>query len=184
MDPSKLNLNSESFVDFITGREVPNIGAEANRQLVERLLVEEKGYKKEEIEVDVPIVLEMGEQPYRSHLDLVVRVTGWRYMVIKCAAGSLASREREVISAARLLDLYQIPLAVVSDGPNGDYLGYDQRQVKGSGIGGHTGPAASPANLQSAAAAAPGRIPARTPAIDFPLLRQHERACQTGVMPG
>ncbi len=114
MDPSE--LNSESLVDFITGRQVPNIGAEANRQQVERLLVEDKGYRKGEIEVDVPIFLEMGAQTYRSCLDLVVRVTGWRYMVIKCAAGSLASREREVIAAARLLDLYQIPLAVVSDG--------------------------------------------------------------------
>ena len=37
-------------------------------------------------------------------------------MVIKCAAGSLASREREVIAAARLLDAYQIPLAIASDG--------------------------------------------------------------------
>jgi hypothetical protein len=134
MDPSKLNLNSESFVDFITGREVPNIGAEANRQLVERLLVEEKGYKKEEIEVDVPIVLEMGEQPYRSHLDLVVRVTGWRYMVIKCAAGSLASREREVISAARLLDLYQIPLAVVSDGRTAIIWDTISGRSKGQGL--------------------------------------------------
>jgi hypothetical protein len=134
MDPSKLNLNSESFVDFITGREVPNIGAEANRQLVERLLVEEKGYKKEEIEVDVPIVLEMGEQSYRSHLDLVVRVTGWRYMVIKCAAGSLASREREVISAARLLDLYQIPLAVVSDGRTAIIWDTISGRSKGQGL--------------------------------------------------
>jgi hypothetical protein len=37
-------------------------------------------------------------------------------MVIKCAAGSLGSREREVVSAARLLTDYQVPLAIVSDG--------------------------------------------------------------------
>ena len=44
-----------TLVDFVTGREVPNIGAEENRQAVERLLVEQKGYDREEIEVEVPI---------------------------------------------------------------------------------------------------------------------------------
>jgi hypothetical protein len=104
------------LTDFITGRQVPNAGAEANRQQVEKLLVEEKGFSKKEIEVDVPIELSFDGEAYRSHLDLVVKVHGRRYMVIKCAAGSLASREREVLAAARLLDDYQIPLAIASDG--------------------------------------------------------------------
>jgi hypothetical protein len=37
-------------------------------------------------------------------------------MAVKCAAGSLGSREREIVAAARLLDSYQIPIAVVTDG--------------------------------------------------------------------
>ena len=37
-------------------------------------------------------------------------------MVAKCAAGSLGSREREILSAARLLDTYQVPFSLVSDG--------------------------------------------------------------------
>jgi hypothetical protein len=51
-------------------------------------------------------------------VDLVVSTDGGRtrFMVIKCAAGSLGSREREIVAAARLLDAYQIPRAVVSDG--------------------------------------------------------------------
>ena len=31
------------ITDFITGREIPNIGAEENRQAVARYLVDEKG---------------------------------------------------------------------------------------------------------------------------------------------
>lgn len=102
--------------DFITGRMVADAGAEANRQRIERLLVEEKGFARNDIEVDAPITLDMGTEIYRSSLDLVVRAGGRRFMVIKCAAGSLASREREVIAAARLLEDCQIPLAVASDG--------------------------------------------------------------------
>jgi len=44
-----------TLTDFVTGRLVPNIGAEENRQLLERYLVERKGYAREGIEVDVPI---------------------------------------------------------------------------------------------------------------------------------
>jgi len=105
------------ITDFITGRSIPDMGAEANRQAVERLLVETKGFAKQEIAVDVEMSFEVSGQPYQTWLDLVVSVAGIRYMVIKCAAGSLGSREREVVAAARLLDENaQIPLSVVSDG--------------------------------------------------------------------
>ena len=104
------------MIDYITGKPVANIGAEANRQKVEQKLVLEKGYERDEIQVDAPIVLDMEDGFYHSKVDLVVNVHGQRYMAIKCAPGSLNSREREIISAARLLESYQIPLAIASDG--------------------------------------------------------------------
>jgi hypothetical protein len=105
--------------DFVTGRKVPEIGAEFNRQAVERLLVLEKGYAKEDIEVDAKIEFEVGEERYASQVDLVVSVDAGstRVMAVKCVPGSLGSCEREILAAARLLDLhYQLPFAVVSDG--------------------------------------------------------------------
>lgn len=108
--------SEETLTDYITGREVPDVGAEANRQMIEKFLVDVKGYARHDIEVGVPIHLDMGQEAYDSRLDLVVNLHGRRFMVIKCAPGSLASREREVIAAARLVDRYQLPLAVVSDG--------------------------------------------------------------------
>lgn len=108
------------IVDFATGRQLPEVGAEANRQAVERFLVREKGYEKADIDIDVDIVFEVAGEPYRSQLDIVVSVesgkAALRYMVIKCAPGSLGSCVRETVSAARLLDHHQIPLAVVSNG--------------------------------------------------------------------
>lgn len=104
--------------DYITGRWIPEVGAEGNRQKVERLLVEQKGFQPGDVEVDAEIAFEIDGRPYRSTVDLVVSPDGGRtrFMVVKCVAGSLGSREREVVSAARLLDCFQIPLAVVSDG--------------------------------------------------------------------
>lgn len=104
------------ITDFVTGEKIPDVGAEANRQMIEKVLVTEKGYAKKDIEVNAPIEVTIGDEPYRSSVDLVVSVHGKRYMAIKCAPGSLGSREREIVSAARLLDEYQIPVSVVSDG--------------------------------------------------------------------
>lgn len=105
-----------TLIDYITGQSKPDIGAEGNRQLVERVLVEDKGYARNDIAVDRTIRLEMEDGPYTSSVDLVVYVKGKAYMAIKCAPGSLGSRQREIVSAARLLEEFQIPLAVASSG--------------------------------------------------------------------
>lgn len=105
-----------TLTDYITGKTVADTGAEANRQAFERYLVEEKGYAKEDIEVDVPIQVMVQEEPYNSHIDLLISVDGVRLMAVKCAAGSLGSWEREIVAAARLLDSVQVPFAVVTDG--------------------------------------------------------------------
>ena len=108
--------------DYITGKTVPDTGAEANRQAFERFLVEEKGYAREDIAVDAPIQVMVQEETYHSHIDLVVSVDGVRAMAVKCAAGSLGSWQREIVAAARLLDTAQIPFAIVTDGKTAHIL--------------------------------------------------------------
>jgi len=124
------------ITDFVTGKDVPNIGAEENRQAVERFLVEQKGYLKEDIQIDVDIEMTVAGELYCSQLDLVVSTDGGktRFMAIRCAAGSLASREREIIAAARLLDDYLIPLSVVSDGKTAIVLDTASEKKTGDGL--------------------------------------------------
>jgi len=126
----------ETLTDFVTGKEIPNVGAEENRQAVERFLLEVKGYLKNDIEVDVAIVSIVADEPYRSNVDLVVSADDGksRFMAIKCAAGSLGSREREIVAAARLLDNYQIPFSVVSDGKTAIVLDTVTGQKVGEGL--------------------------------------------------
>jgi hypothetical protein len=102
--------------DFVTGRQTPLIGSEANRQEVEKFLVEKKGYAREEITVDQDLILTVGGEPYRSQIDLLIRVEGRPLMAVKCAAGSLDSRQREIVAVCRIAEARTIPLAVVSDG--------------------------------------------------------------------
>ena len=125
-----------TLIDFITGKEVPNVGAEENRQRVERYLVEQKGYLREDVAVDADIVLSIKGEVYRSQVDLVVKAASGPEpaMVVKCCAGSPASREREILAAARLLGDAQIPVAVVSDGRTAIVLDAISGKRIGSGM--------------------------------------------------
>ena len=108
--------NPETITDFVTGRVLPNMGAEANRQLVEKFLVNQKGFTAGDIHVNFPLTVTIGDQIYRSRVDLVVQVSSRMVMAVKCAAGSLGSRQREILAAARLMTDYQIPISVVTNG--------------------------------------------------------------------
>jgi len=124
------------ITDFVTGKKIPNVGAEENRQMVERFLVNEKGFSKADIEVDVDIEMTVTGEPYRSQIDLVVSVDGGatRFMAVKCAAASLGSREREILSAARLLAENQLPFSVVSDGKSAIVLDTVSGRKLGEGL--------------------------------------------------
>jgi len=108
----------EMITDYITGNEIPNVGAEENRQAVEKFLVEQKNYSPSEIILNADINLQIGLDRYQSQIDILVRIHDQSVMVINCVAGSLGSHERETIAAARLLESNQIPVSVVSDGTN------------------------------------------------------------------
>ena len=64
------------ITDFISGKEIPNVGSEENRQRVAQFLVNEKGFSKEDIEVDVDIEMSVAGETYRSQIDLVVSIDG------------------------------------------------------------------------------------------------------------
>jgi hypothetical protein len=126
------------ITDFVTGKEIPNVGAEENRQMVERFLVTEKGFSKEDIAVDVDIEITIAGETYRSQIDLVVSVGdeygSTRLMAIKCAAASLGSREREILAASRLLAENQLPYSVVSDGKTAIVLDTVSGKKLGEGL--------------------------------------------------
>jgi hypothetical protein len=126
------------ITDFVTGKDIPNVGAEENRQMVEQFLVRDKGYSKEDIAVNIDLAITIGGETYRSQIDLVVSADGGygttRLMAIKCAAASLGSREREILAAARLLAENQIPFSVVSDGKTAIVLDTVSGKKLGEGL--------------------------------------------------
>lgn len=150
----------EWIEDYITGEKIPLKGPEANRQMVERFLVDQKGYRKKDVQVDADIRFHIAGDTYQSKIDLVVSVDGGKssIMAVKCAAGSLGSREREILSGARLLEPVPIPYAVVSDGKTAIIL--DTLTGKKLGQGLQTIPSRDEA-LQAANSTAKASLPDR-----------------------
>ena len=103
--------------DYITAESIVDTDDERCRQQLARLLVEEKGYDKSELEPRLSIETLYGGQYVVSTIDITVTLAGRRFMILRFAPGSITTRERPAIAAARILDPgYQIPLAVVTNG--------------------------------------------------------------------
>ncbi len=86
------------------------------REIVREYLLNEKGYSQEDIEHDREFDITLDDYSASTSVDYIIKLNGRRFMAIKCSPGALESRERHLISFARIADSYQIPLAVVTDG--------------------------------------------------------------------
>lgn len=102
--------------DYLTGEIIVDTDDERCRQDLAKFLVEEKGYDKGELEPRLCIETLYSGQFVSSTIDITVRVAGKRLMILRFAPGSIVTRERSAIAAARVLEpAYQIPLAVVTN---------------------------------------------------------------------
>jgi len=108
-------MTLDQITDYITGKEIDNVGAEASRQIFEKFLVQTKGYAKTDIRVDVPLTVQFKGEDYLSVIDLIVSVEDRPFMAITCVAGSIGSYEREILAGARLIYDHIIPFAVSTD---------------------------------------------------------------------
>ncbi len=132
--PSDVQKPYDTITDFATGRKIPDIGTEPHRQKVEKYLYEQLGYPLSSMGVDVELTLEVAGEPYHTQLDIVLTVQDRPFMVIKCAAGSLDSREKEVITAARIMAEQLVPYAVASDGKTAVVYDAVNRKKIGEGL--------------------------------------------------
>lgn len=111
-----------------------SLAAEA-RRMIYFLLVEKKGYQPEDIEKNVVFEVKLGQETAHSFVDFLISAAGKRMMVIKCVSGSLSSRERQAVAAARLLGAPPMPVAVVADPMNAEVLDVTTGTVVGEGFG-------------------------------------------------
>lgn len=118
-----------TLCDYSTGEVIIDTDDERYRQKLARLLVEERGYDKQELTARLKIETLFAKSFVVSTIDLVVSVLGKRLLVIRYGPGSLVTRERPALAAARVLNQeYVIPLTVVTNGEDAELL--DSRSGK------------------------------------------------------
>jgi hypothetical protein len=120
--------------DFITGREITDTDDERYRQKIARFLVEERGYPREDIEVKRRIELDIEGKKILSMIDFVVRVEGRSFMIVRYGPGSLVTRERPALASARVLEPYQVPVTVVTNGEDAEVIDTATGGVMSTGI--------------------------------------------------
>ena len=122
-DTSGHHIIYGTLQDFLTGEELPDTDDERYRQQLAMLLVEEKGFNTTELLPRLFIETLFNDQLVKSVVELTVCIAGRRVMIIRYGPGSLVTRERPAIAAARLLDPeYRIPFAVVTNLRDAEFL--------------------------------------------------------------
>jgi len=91
---------------------------EAVREEMFRFLTERKGYLPDDIERDRLFKVSVPGCEDTISTDFIIKLGERRFMAIKCAAGSVDTRERHITAFARVVDGYQIPFCLVTDGEN------------------------------------------------------------------
>ena len=122
------------IVDFITGQQIVDTHDERARQKIARFLVESKGYPKEDIDPRRGIPLSVDGNRATARVDFVIRVEGKAFAIIIFGPGSLVSRERSALAAARLVERYEVPFAVVTNGKDAELLETRSGRVIAEGL--------------------------------------------------
>ena len=124
------HLKLGELVDFITGETIEDTHDERYRQKLARLLVEKKGYNKNEIKSSLELPVSAGANKAVVKIDFLITLSDKICMVIKYSPGSLVTRHRPVLAASRLVAPYQVPIAVITNGEDADVLdGYTNEVI-------------------------------------------------------
>ncbi len=124
------------LTEYVTGQVIPDTHDERYRQHIARLLVETKGYRREDLQPRVPIDLRVDGKAARIRLDFVVKNADRIVLLIKYGPGSLVTRHQVAFAAARLLAPDIIPFSIVTNGEDAHWLDNADRTLKAQGLGG------------------------------------------------
>jgi len=108
--------------DFITAETIIDTHDERYRQKIARLLVNHKGYQKNDIKPRKDLLVQAGENRAVIKIDFLINLSRKIGMILKFGPGSIVTRRRPLLAASRILAPYQIPIAVVTNGEDAEVL--------------------------------------------------------------
>ena len=133
--PKPHHLIYGTLIDYLSGDVLTDTDDERIRQYLSKIMVEDKGYPRELLIPRLRIETLFSRCFVTSTIELTVSLHGRSFMIIRYGPGSLVSRERAAIAAARVLDPdHRIPLAVVTNGRDAELLDTKTGKIRGYGL--------------------------------------------------
>jgi len=120
--------------DLITGDVLDDTHDERLRQGLAALLLNEKGFDRAQIEPRRQVVLTACGKRAAIYLDFIVWIGDRVCMIVKYGPGSLVTRHRPALGLSRLIEPYQIPVVVVTNGRDADVLDGESGKRISSGL--------------------------------------------------
>jgi hypothetical protein len=122
------------LVDYITGRILDDTHDERYCQKIAHLLVDHKGYTKNEISPRRMLSVRAGQKCARVPITYTVALDGFVGMLIHYGPGSLVTRHRPALAMSRLVESYPVPVVVVTNGEQADILEGYSAKASASGL--------------------------------------------------
>jgi len=110
------------LTDFINAEILDDTLDERYRQKIARSLVDQKGYLKSDITPRHKLEICVGTRRACLQISYTVTLKQHLVMIIHFGPGSLVTRHRPTLAMARLVEAYQVPLVVVTNGEQADIL--------------------------------------------------------------
>ncbi len=95
---------------------VANMGLGHVRNAVVEFLLSERGYKKEDIELEKEFGIELENNAFKIKSDMLLTLDGRAFLLVKCAMTTPESWERYTIAMSRVACNESIPFCLVTDG--------------------------------------------------------------------
>jgi hypothetical protein len=133
--PKPHHLIYGTLEDYLTGETLTDTDDERIRQQLYILIVEEKKYPRSLLQPRLTIETFFTKNFVTSTIELTIQIQDKKFMILRYGPGSLVSRERSAIAAARVLDPdYSIPLAVITNGRDAELLDTRTGKILGYGL--------------------------------------------------
>jgi len=120
--------------DIITGETLEETHDERFRQEIAARLIGSKGYTRGDIQPRRPLTVRVDDKCAVIKIDFGIVLNGRNGMIVKYGPGSLVTRHRPALAAARMLVPYQIPVVVVTNGVEADILDGTSGRVTATGL--------------------------------------------------
>ena len=121
--------------DYITGLNVPDTHDERIIQTLSRFLVEEKYFTKNEISTREKLTLTVDGKTGTVTVNFVIRIDQLALAVIMYGPGSIVTRQRPTLAAARLIAPHIVPISAITNGTDALIMDTVSGQVSGKGMG-------------------------------------------------